>query len=375
MRTFCLRNLLKGIFAMEKKKGINVAALAAGAVAVCLVAIVAVLAVKATKSKNEVDIQPVENSVQEVVYSEYESSSAWEDYTEPTSEAESVTDDITTTIQQVVTTVRDASTSVTQKIAESTTEKKTEKKTEEDVTIPEVTSTEVSKASEASVASASNWKDLPRDMTFAGLSTQGYSVVGLKQYIYNDDMASDCTQRKFGYNSLYDSGAKLIDFTIDTVKFKFNYDGKTYRIQLWKGQYISGDIGTFGGEVGIYTHNGENFAGDHFDCAGEGDELYMEMTMLYDEELDGVYVPQLTRNYALHWWETGYVDGQLHNKKDSSSLRLLNRITFKDETQAKAFASSMKNKGFTEVSTFDPTVPDTFKRYGKEVIYIWWNVR
>lgn len=351
---------------MNKKKGVNVAAIAAGAVVICLIAIVTALAVKAKKEPETETSTVIPSVTQSETYSYTEPASVQESTSETETTTQPVTETTTAIASQVATTIQNISTTVTQKVTEKTTKEVS----------PEMTSTKVaSGASESSVASASNWKDLPRDMSFAGLSTQGYSVIGKKMYIYNDDMAPNCSQRNLGYNSFYDQGAKLIDFTIDTVKFKFNYGGKTYRIQLWKGQYISGDIGTFGGEVGIYTHKGENFIGDHYECARPGEELYMEMTMLYDEQLDGNYIPQLTRNYALHWWETGYVDGQLHNKRDSSSLRLLNRITCKDETQAKAFATAMANKGFTEVKTFDPTVPDTFKRYGKEIIYIWWNVR
>ena len=77
----------------------------------------------------------------------------------------------------------------------------------------------------------------------------GYDVIGLKPYIYNNDK-EDCFQAEFGYNPLYDFGANLIDFSIETTKLDFKYEGKEYRIQLWKGQYISGEIGTVGGEIG-----------------------------------------------------------------------------------------------------------------------------
>jgi hypothetical protein len=213
-------------------------------------------------------------------------------------------------------------------------------------------------------------------MYFAGLTKLGYKVIGPKNFIYNDDTAPDCAQRKFGYNVLYDAGAKMIDFSIETSRIKFNYDNKQYMIQMWKGQYISGDIGTVGGEVGIYTRPmGTTSAIGHYNCAAESDWLNMELTVLWDEFDNGEYLPQLTRRYSKHWWETGYVDGQLKNKKDSSPLRLLHRITFKDETQASLFEKGLVSNGFKEVSEFNPTVKDTCKRFGNHVIYVWQDVR
>lgn len=241
---------------------------------------------------------------------------------------------------------------------------------QEVATVPTLEEEDLEKGKTKSVAVANT--DLPDDMSLAGLSRKGYNVVGLKEYIYNNDMDPNCTQRKLGYNKFYDWGAQLIDFSIDTKRMKFNYDGKDYMIQIWKGQYISGDIGTVGGEVGIYTRaEGKSSANSHYDCAGTDDELYMELTIFWDEAGDGNYLPQLTRNYGRHWWETGYVDGQLANIKDSTPLRLLSHITFKDEEQAIGFENALISNGFAKAATFNPTVPNTFRRDGKDVIYIW----
>lgn len=220
-------------------------------------------------------------------------------------------------------------------------------------------------------------KNLPSDMSLAGLYGSGYDVIGLKSYIYNDDKDPNCAQRKFGYSPTYDALAGLIDFSIETTRIDFKYEGKSYRVQLWKGQYISGDIGTVGGEIGLYTRSpGKVYLDPQFyDCAAEEDWLKMEMTILWDEFDDGVYRPQLTRNYDTFWWPTGFVDGQLKNVHDTNSLRLLGRITFETSEQAQLFAEGMRKNGFTEVSTFNPNSIDTFKIYDKDVIFIWQNVR
>ena len=349
--------------------------------AVIIVALVAMVGVIGLKFKGDSSEEAINESVTEEIQTEViekieEITSLFSDeaaeetgFTENESES-----NIDTAVIASETTSKAAESTTKAKETTTAAESATEdmEQVQEEVTVPELSDMSTGKGS---VATASNTKDLPKDMSFAGLYGLGYDVIGLKEYIYNDDMADDCTQRKYGYNSFYDNAASLIDFTIDTVKLKFNYDGKTYRIQLWKGQYISGSIGTVGGEVGIYTKKGENSKADHFDCAGSGDELYQEMTILWDDDGDGVYTSQLTRNYSLHWWQTGYVDGQLKNKRDSSPLRLLSHMTFKDEEQAEGFASALSAQGFTLVDTFDPTVKDTYKISGKDVIYIWQDVR
>ncbi len=247
---------------------------------------------------------------------------------------------------------------------------------EENVTIPQFDQDQMSSGQAVKPPSAPSSGPLPKDMSFEGLYSMGHDVYGSKQYIYNDDTDPNCVQANFGYNRLYDWGAQLIDFSIDTARMPFEYGGKEYMIQIWKGQYISGEMGTVGGEVGLYTRpKGSVSAIGHYNCAPYEEWLNMEMTVLWDEQGNGNYLPQLTRIYELHWWPTGFVFGQLANKKDSDPLRVLCRITFKDDEMAQAFATSLSNEGFSSVSKFDPTVKDTYKIHGKDVIFIWQDVR
>lgn len=341
----------------DKEKNLNVIVITVAVIALAIIAVASVLAIKAGRESN-----PVPEVTGETVQAYNEESSVFEQLVSTTVEV--LTDNMSTTVQ-------------------NTTEKKTEKATkaqkeetkavsemQEEATVPVLDENEMSKGKTSSVATAST--NLPKDMSLAGLSRSGYNVVGLKEYIYNNDMDPNCAQRNLGYNKFYDWGAQLIDFSISTARMKFNYDGKDYMIQVWKGQYISGEFGTVGGEVGIYTRpEGKSAANSHYNCAGTDDELYMELTIFWDENDDGNYLPQFTRNYSRHWWQTGYVDGQLKNIKDSTPLRLLSHITMKDEEQAIAFEKALNNAGFDSVGTFSPNVPDTCKRSGKDVIFIW----
>ncbi len=292
-----------------------------------------------------------------------------------------------TTLVQVAETTKEALTDLITTVAPTTeiaTTKPAEEPTappvvvdkEEGVTIPVLDEDNMSHGSAVTPPAPTPSGNLPKDMSFSGLNSMGYKVYGTKEYIYNDDTDPACVQANFGYNRLYDWGAQLIDFSIDTARMKFEYNNKEYMIQIWKGQYISGEMGTIGGEVGLYTRpKGAVSAIGHYNCAPYEEWLNMEMTVLWDEAGNGNYLPQLTRAYSLHWWPTGFVFAQLEDKKNSDPLRVLCRITFKDEEMAQAFAQSLTQEGFESVSSFDPTVKDTYKIYGKDVIFIWQDVR
>lgn len=355
------------------KKKTNIAVIAVAIVAVCVAAIAGTLVFKAN---NGPAVAP-ENTAgsSDYIYAPVEST---------TSEPSTLQAILEITTQVITDSYVPSTQKTTKKQTEKSTQAATQKPTEAATKAPEEPTTQKGELDPDEMEHSSGTKrpvtastNLPKDMSLSGLYSSGYDVIGLKPYIFNDDKDPDCMQRNFGYNPSYDAGASLIDFTIETTRIDFKYENKPYRIQLWKGQYISGDIGTVGGEIGVYTRTPGRIylIPEHYDCAAEEDWLKMEMTVFWDEFDDGNYLPQFTRNYDDFWWATGFVDGQLKDRLDSNSLRLLGRITFESNEQAKLFADALGKKGFTEVSTFNPTAPDTYKLYGKDVIFIWQYIR
>lgn len=340
------------------KKNQNAIVIAICSLAVVLVAVVCALILKANSSGLLLNTE--ETTTQSDIFNEV---------TDKTQEV--ITDFfVTTTVPETTTTP------VTEAPTEAPTMPPVVVDKEEGVTIPQLDEENMSHGSAVIPPPSNTSGDLPKDMSFSGLNSMGYKVYGTKEYIYNDDTDPNCVQANFGYNRLYDWGAQLIDFSIDTARMKFDYNNKEYMVQIWKGQYISGEMGTIGGEVGLYTRpKGTVSTIGHYNCAPYEEWLNMEMTVLWDEAGNGNYLPQLTRAYSLHWWPTGFVFGQLENKRDSDPLRVLCRITFKDEEMAQAFADSLSQEGFSSVSKFDPTVKDTYKIHGEDVIFIWQDVR
>lgn len=300
----------------------------------------------------------------------------------PTSAVQTVENTIGQTVSEVVAQVSETVSAVASTTAPSTAQKaQTEiastTKKEETTTrkFEDAVKEEELDVGQAKPPAATSSGTLPKDMSFAGLYNSGYDVIGNKKYIFNNDKTA--AQAKFGYNRFYDRAASLVDMYIETVRIQFNgYDGRDWMIQLWKGQYISGDIGTVGCEIGLYNRKaGTISAIGHYSCAKEADWLNMEMTLYWDENRSGNFTPQFTRNYTAYWWPTGFVDGQLANARDSSELYILGRITFKDTDMADLFEAAMSKVGFTKVSSFSPYVLDTYKRYGCDVIFTWNNVR
>lgn len=350
------------------KKKANIAVIAVAVVAVCLVAVAAALIFKA-----RVEMPPAADTTESIGNTYYYPQETEEQTVAQTIAAivELTTQVITeaeTTTRPETTTKPEKTTKPAQTQAQTTKPAETTEPVTEVVTVPQL---QAGPNSGVAVTPSAN---LPQDMSFAGLYGMGYDVIGKKSYIYNDDKDPECFQANLGYTPLYDWGAGLIDFSIETTRLDFNYDGKEYRIQLWKGQYISGSIGTVGGEIGVYTRP-RGSVGQFYNCAEQDDWLKMEMTVYWDEFDNGEYLPQFTRNYNDFWWATGFVDGQLKNRNDSNTLRVLGRITFETQEQAAAFDEAMSKKGFTKVEEFSPYEIDTYKRHEKDVIFIWQNVR
>lgn len=73
----------------------------------------------------------------------------------------------------------------------------------------------------------------------------GYQYLACEDIFYT---TFDAWQRKFGYRYSYDCFAPFFNMVFDCEPIYFDYDNRTWLIELWKGQY---GINT-GAEIGIY---------------------------------------------------------------------------------------------------------------------------
>lgn len=148
----------------------------------------------------------------------------------------------------------------------------------------------------------------------------------------------DAWQRAKGYEALYDKAAAGAHMIFDCWPVYFNYEGRTWLIELWKGQY---GINT-GAEVGVY-HADKIIPKEmrkiaHFDAVEEEEMPYISFRLKKKQK-------NLFSTAEKHWWLTGFRMGEFSKPKD---LSLSVKIRFDDIEQAKAFVQGVKESGKTE---------------------------
>lgn len=197
------------------------------------------------------------------------------------------------------------------------------------------------------------------------------------QYSYEDDYYytndKDAWQYNFGFGKIYDFVSPYILLEYDYVRVFFEYEGKDWMLQMWKGQY---GLIFYGGEIGIYNrpHSDE---GVHewtmYSCPGEEDWLNMEMT-LWHGQLDGSWVREFTRDYDKYWWCTGFKNGHLRDVEPADELRLTGRITLKDEKMTDIVAKGLVDCGFAKCDSKDAIGTDGIYVNGNDIHFSWQNI-
>lgn len=185
------------------------------------------------------------------------------------------------------------------------------------------------------------------------LSNAGYSYDPLQDIFYSK---MNAWQRKFGYCRLYDEAAAPTGMIIDSEPVTFEYGGKRWLIQFWKGQYY---LNT-GCEIGIYYTEEPDlsipdlFHGTFYQCAGNADRLDMAYTLMKNGR-------ELFHRGEKHWWLTGFKPGEF---SETWELTMRVRITLKDHDMCRRFIKALKKIGYQEhdISTNGITVEFLFNK-------------
>lgn len=141
----------------------------------------------------------------------------------------------------------------------------------------------------------------------------------------------DCWMRNFGFCLFYDVFANLnpISYSYVTRRFKFDYNGLQYMIQIWKGNYFISN----GGEVGVYTREPGEYKTSFYNCATPEQELMMSMQILSGDKV------LVDRPLQKHWWISGF---HLSNRRYIPSLLTLKTtIVMTDEEMLNAFTAAI----------------------------------
>lgn len=142
----------------------------------------------------------------------------------------------------------------------------------------------------------------------------------------------DAWQRNFGFTYAYDIGAPYFNMVYDFQPIYFDYDAKTWMIELWKGQY---GINT-GCEIGIYHADSivppEDYKKTLFACASDDEMLPLSVTL----RKNGRCLGMLNRP---HWWLTIFDMGMF---SFPGKLSMEVSITFPDCRMQSAFCRAMR---------------------------------
>lgn len=329
--------------------------IAIGAVAVVLIGVTAVLGIKMSGSPAIEPSQSTESSATtaQITYPVYEETrfSVPESLEQNVPAAAETTQNSTTEAEK------------TTKEAESTT--LAEKLTQIATTVANTAFKEV-----FTLPKAPQYVPPDTDLDFAKINLASYKFDPDGNFYYTDD--KDCWQKNFGFNEVYDTFAPITMMYYDTVRTTFEYGGKEWLIQIWKGQY---GMAFVGGEVGVYTRP-LGSSGSHFVCADKEDWLYMETAFMWDEYETGEYRAVFNRDYDKYWWATGFVVGFPNGslRQTLKEFRLITHITFKDAEMADAFCNAFEKNGFTRVEKLNNNTPDTFVQVGPDVAFVWQNI-
>ena len=160
----------------------------------------------------------------------------------------------------------------------------------------------------------------------------------------------DAWQKSAGYTWIYDFMAPRFQMVFDSLPVYFNYRGRTWLIEFWKGQY---GINT-GAEVGVYHANRP---------IPKNQRKKVHYNAVSDEEMPiiGMCLKWRSKNlFSLkkrHWWLAAFRMGLFTQPKD---LTLYASLTFGSCEEADAFTEGLRE---TELS-------DKYRIRGRRVTVI-----
>lgn len=148
----------------------------------------------------------------------------------------------------------------------------------------------------------------------------------------------DAMQRKYGYCELYDETAHLLHMIYDSLPVYFDYNGRTWLIEFWKGQY---GMNT-GGEIGVYyadrVLDKKEYGTTLFQSVADEDMLSLSLRLYRNGE-------EIASLGKVHWWLTAFSLGCFSHVKNVS-MRI--GIKFPEATMTRAFVEGLVEAGYAE---------------------------
>lgn len=176
---------------------------------------------------------------------------------------------------------------------------------------------------------------------------------------------TDAWQKKYGYTALYDKAAPFFNMVFDCKPVYFDYDGKTWLFEVWKGQY---GINT-GAEIGFYCADRIVPPCERdttvFHAVDKNDYLDMGMELFYNGRL-------LACRQERHWWLTAFSMGHFADPKD---LSMNISIHFCYYEMCRAFTEALTEAGFCLMSLnlclYCADIPFSFGPVKRPGMWMW----
>lgn len=140
----------------------------------------------------------------------------------------------------------------------------------------------------------------------------------------------DVLQQEFGYRKLYDENAIAQGMVLDCEPVHFEWGGRRWLIEFWKGQYGVAS----GAEIGVYS----------CDAAELDSEFYPETDNTLDIKMElvcGNKIIFTKQNQT--WWLSGFAAGMFAQPKQ---LKLEVQISLLVPSMAEEFISELQRMGY-----------------------------
>ncbi|MBQ7943208.1 MAG: DUF4474 domain-containing protein [Lachnospiraceae bacterium] len=146
----------------------------------------------------------------------------------------------------------------------------------------------------------------------------------------------DAPQKLFGYTSFYDLSAPYFNMIFDYETIYFDYNSRTWLIEIWKGQY---GIST-GCELGIYCADTIIPPNEHkselFHAVDANDMLDISLQLIRFDNQGNSY-NEIASQTKKHWWLTIFKPG-IYTKPENLTLNIA--IQFKNRAMLRSFYES-----------------------------------
>lgn len=167
-------------------------------------------------------------------------------------------------------------------------------------------------------------------------------------------------QSILGFADVYDQIHKAGGMDLDDEVVEFTgEDGTSYRLEFWKGEYMSG--GAYGGEIGLYTRSPEtglqgllqNTFPSFFSSADGSDQMRMTQS-IYNTETGEVYFTNDNQGSSDgdHYWNLAIQTGEGVPKEQLGQMGTL----YPNENQHDALVAALRAKGLEVTENADGSV-------------------